>query len=102
MADAALVLDGSTLRLSGPVTLTTAGPLTAQGRPLLGRLPPEATLDLSKVTRVDSAGVALLVEFWRLREREGARLEFVAIPAELQPLLQLYGLEAVFGTGSSG
>lgn len=102
MADATLVLDGSTLRLSGPVTLNTAVPLMAQGRPLLARLPPEATLDLSKVTRVDSAGVALLVEFWRLREREGARLEFVSIPAELQPLLQLYDLEAVFGTGSSG
>lgn len=102
MADAALILDGSTLRLSGPVTRNTAGPLTAQGRSLLARLPPEATLDLSQVTRVDSAGVAMLVEFWRLREREGAHLAFVSMPAELQPLLQLYDLEAVFGNGSSG
>ncbi|WP_296758434.1 STAS domain-containing protein [Thioalkalivibrio sp.] len=102
MADAALVLDGSTLKLSGPITLNTAGPLTVQGRSLLAGLPLEATLDLSQVTRVDSAGVAMLVEFWRLREVAGARLEFVSIPAELQPLLQLYDLEAVFGTGSSG
>jgi len=102
VADAALVLDGSTLKLSGPITLNTAGPLTVQGRSLLARLPPEATLDLSQVTRVDSAGVAMLVEFWRLREGVGGRLEFVSIPAELQPLLQLYDLEAVFGTGASG
>nr|WP_296748056.1 STAS domain-containing protein [Thioalkalivibrio sp.] len=101
MVDAALVLDGSTLKLSGPVTLNTAGPLTVQGRLLLARLPPDATLDLSRVTRVDSAGVAMLVEFWRLRKLKGARLEFVSIPAELQPLLQLYDLEAVFGTGAS-
>ena len=102
MAEATLVVDGSTLRLSGPVTLNTAGPLTARGRALLTGFPAEATLDLSKVTRVDSAGVAMLVEFWRLREREGGRLEFVSIPAELRPLLQLYDLEAVFGTDSSG
>ncbi|MFO8002829.1 lipid asymmetry maintenance protein MlaB [Thioalkalivibrio sp.] len=102
MTEATLVVDGSTLRLSGPATLQTAGPLAARGRALLTGLPAEATLDLSKVTRVDSAGVAMLVEFWRQREHQGGRLEFVSIPAELRPLLQLYGLETVFGTDASG
>jgi phospholipid transport system transporter-binding protein len=101
VADAGLVLDGSTLRLSGPVTLNTVAPLTARGRNLLAGLPPAATLDLSRVTRVDSAGVAMLVEFWRLREREGGGLEFVSFPAELQPLLQLYDLEDMFVPGAA-
>jgi len=99
VADAALVRDGSTLRLSGPVTLNTVTPLTAQGRELLLELPAAATLDLSRVTRVDSAGVAMLVEFWRLRERLGRGLEFASIPTELRPLLQLYDLEDMFVPG---
>lgn len=97
MADPALVLDGAELRLSGPVTLNTVALLLARGRDLLTRLPERATLDLSGVTRIDSAGVAMLVEFWRLREREGMRLELAAVPPELQPFLRLYALEPVFG-----
>lgn len=97
MADPALALDGAVLRLSGPVTLNTVNLLLARGRKLLARLPDAATLDLSGVTRIDSAGVAMLVELWRLRERGGTRLDFAAIPAELQPFLQLYALEPVFG-----
>jgi phospholipid transport system transporter-binding protein len=101
LADPTLVLDGDVLRLSGPVTLNTVTPLLDRGRGLLARLPVEATLDLSGVTRIDSAGVAMLVEFWRLCERGGARLDFAAIPAELQPFLQLYALEPVFGLATS-
>lgn len=97
MADPALVLDGSVLRLSGPVTLHTVTPLVTQARRLLARHPHMATLDLSGVTRIDSAGVALLVEVWRLRERTGGRLEFASLPDDLQPFLQLYSLEPVFG-----
>ena len=101
VADPALVLDGSVLRLSGPVTLTTVTPLMVSARRLLPGLPEAVTLDLSGVTRIDSAGVAMLVEVWRLRERAGARLDFSAIPAELQPFLQLYSLEPVFGLAAS-
>lgn len=97
VADPALALDGTVLRLSGPITLNTVTPLLARGRELLPRLPDETTLDLAGVTRIDSAGVAMLLEFWRLRSRGGARLEFAAIPEELRPLLQLYALEPVFG-----
>lgn len=98
VGDAALVVDGSTLRLSGPVTLNTVRALMAQGREILVRRPAVTTLDLAHVTRVDSVGVAMLVEFWRLRESGGGRLAFVSMPAELQPLLQLYGLENLFDT----
>jgi phospholipid transport system transporter-binding protein len=97
VADPTLVLDGAVLRLSGPVTLNTVTLLLERGRGLLARLPDAVTLDLSGVTRIDSAGVAMLVELWRLRERGGVRLDFAAIPAELQPFLQLYALEPVFG-----
>lgn len=101
MAEPSLVLDGSVLRLSGPVTLNTVASLLSRGRRFLARLPEAGTLDLSGVTRIDSAGAAMLVEFWRQRERSGASLRFAAIPADLQPLLQLYALEPVFAVAAS-
>ncbi|TVP88158.1 MAG: STAS domain-containing protein [Thioalkalivibrio sp.] len=100
MAEPSLVLDGAVLRLAGPVTLNTVAPLMARGRGLLAALPEAGTLDLSGVTRIDSAGAAMLVEFWRQRERSGASLGFAAIPEDLQPLLELYALEPVFGVAA--
>lgn len=97
MAEATLVLDGPVMRVTGPITFNTVRPLLARGRELLSGMPPAGTLDLSTVSRVDSAGVALLVEFWRLRVLQGARLGFTGIPPELMPLLQLYRLDAVLG-----
>lgn len=100
MTEPSLVLDGDVLRLSGPVTLNTVKTLMARGRGLLAELPDPGTLDLSGVTRVDSAGAAMLVEFWRQREGSGASLGFAAIPEDLQPLLELYALEPVFGVAA--
>lgn len=97
MAEASLALEGTVLRIAGPITFNSAGPLLARGRELLSRRPPPDTLDLANVSRIDSAGVALLVELWRLSALAGAPLGFTGIPQELMPLLQLYGLEAVFG-----
>ncbi|WP_025367587.1 STAS domain-containing protein [Thioalkalivibrio paradoxus] len=95
MADASLVLEGSTLRFSGPLTFATVAALMTRGQELLPRLPASAELDLSGATRVDSAGVALLVEFWRQRERVGGRLVWTAVPEGLRPLLVLYHLESL-------
>ncbi|AGA34271.1 anti-sigma-factor antagonist [Thioalkalivibrio nitratireducens DSM 14787] len=91
------MLEGATLRFSGPLTFATAPALMARGEELLPRLPPSAALDLSGATRVDSAGIALLVEFWRQRERAGARLVWTAVPEDLRPLLVLYRLEELLG-----
>ena len=96
MGEATLVVEDSTLRLSGPVTMNTVSALAAQGLEILARIPAVVTLDLARVTRVDSVGVAMLVAFWRLRENGGGRLTFVSMPAELRPLLELYGLENLF------
>ncbi|NTV12259.1 MAG: STAS domain-containing protein, partial [Zoogloea sp.] len=49
--------EGSRLILSGPMTMDTASALRAAGRPLVAGASRE--VDLSGVTAVDSAGVAV-------------------------------------------
>lgn len=101
MADPALSVDGERLRLSGPITFTTAAALFARARQLLPGLPPSGVLDLEGATRVDSAGVALLVEFMRLRAEAGADLRLESVPGDVLPLLELYGLQEWLETGNT-
>ncbi len=53
-----------------------------------------STIDLSEVTRVDSAGVALLVHFVALIRRQGKAAQLVGKSENLQTLVSLYNLPA--------
>lgn len=99
MADASLAWQDSTLSLSGPLTYATVqGLLQSIDAKTIAKHGLD-TVDLSSVSRVDSAGLALLVELWRLRQEseggEGAGLRFAGLPAEIRPMLALYDLEEI-------
>ncbi|WEF28633.1 lipid asymmetry maintenance protein MlaB [Klebsiella aerogenes] len=51
-------------------------------------------IDLNEVTRVDSAGVALLVHFVALIRRQGKEVQLVGKSENLQTLVSLYNLPA--------
>ncbi|MFH3432763.1 lipid asymmetry maintenance protein MlaB [Klebsiella aerogenes] len=53
-----------------------------------------STIDLSDVSRVDSAGVALLVHFVALARRQGKTAQVVGKSENLQTLVSLYNLPA--------
>jgi phospholipid transport system transporter-binding protein len=52
-------------------------------------------VDLSGVTRSESAGIALLLEWQRLARQSGRRIEFLNPPPQLQSLLKFFDLERV-------
>jgi phospholipid transport system transporter-binding protein len=58
-------------------------------------------IDLAQVTRTDSAGLALLVEWLREASRRGARVELVNFPAQMLALAGAANLEHVL-TGKKG
>ena len=93
---AAIVREGDALRLSGPVTMESAGFLAAQGRALLAGAPGQAvrTLDFAGATAVDSAAVSLVVELMRAA---GTRLAIAHPPASLASLAGLYGAAELVG-----
>ena len=53
----------------------------------------ELVIDLSRVTRTDSAGLALLIE-WLRRAREANRpLRFTGMPPQVETLVRVNGLQ---------
>lgn len=53
----------------------------------------EVVIDLARVTRVDSAGLALLIDWLQRAERAGRPLRFANIPETVQTLLRISGLD---------
>ena len=54
------------------------------------------TIDLSQVSKADSAGLALMVEWQRLARDGQQPLRFVHIPEQLRRLIRVSGLEKLF------
>jgi len=95
-----------TFELRGPVTFASAGTLLQAGRAAFAGKGAVA-VNLAGVTRVDSAGLSLLLEWLRLAHREGRALRFTALPDKLLAIARLSGVDGLLtdgysGTGSSG
>lgn len=75
-------------RLGGELSFATVPQIRRQTATLLSSLP----LDLSGVTRADSAGVALLLE---LRRRHGQPLPVTGLPSQLASLIEFFNLGAM-------
>ncbi len=52
-------------------------------------------IDLAQVTRTDSAGLALLVQWMREASRQGARVELLNLPTQMLALADAANLEEV-------
>lgn len=94
-------MSAARVEAAGEWRLAVHGPLrfaTVTG--LLGGLPAapgNLTLDLSAVDGVDSAGLALLVEWQRRARAAGGRLEFTGAPAQLRRLAEIGGVDTLLG-----
>jgi len=95
MSDAELhMVDGGHFELRGPVIFATAGELLTAGNHLFAGVT-EISLDLSKVTRVDSAALALLIEWLRQANQADHTLKFTGMPEKLRSIARLTGTEHI-------
>jgi phospholipid transport system transporter-binding protein len=56
---------------------------------------PLISIDLAGVTRSDSAGLALLIEWLRESERLGKTITFLNMPVQMQSIARVCGLEGI-------
>jgi phospholipid transport system transporter-binding protein len=79
--------------LAGPLTINNvAGVLAASvGVPL----PSTGRVDLKGVDPIDSAGVAILLEWKRRALAEGMQLAFENVPPTMASLAELYGVDVL-------
>lgn len=81
--------------ISGAMTFESAPALYLEARPLLTSQ--VSMVSLAEVTRIDSAGLALLLEWQADARARGSRLEFVDAPADLLRLAVLSESKSLLG-----
>jgi len=86
-------------RLAGPLTLGEIGRLLAEGRTRAAG--GDLRVDLSAVTEADSAALALLLDWLRAARAAGHALTVSGLPAGLESLAALYGIDTLLTTESS-
>ena len=88
------------LALTGELSFDTVPTVLAQTAAYAGRadLPERLVLDFSAITGVDSAAVALLLEWRRMAAQRGKTLVFANLPANLLALAELYGVADLIGS----
>jgi phospholipid transport system transporter-binding protein len=87
------------VEVSGALTFETVPQFFAASGSWLGAGSGALTVDLRGVTRIDSAGVALLLE-WRQEARQAGRaLAYTAIPEQVQHMIRVNGLSQAFNHG---
>ncbi len=53
------------------------------------------SIDLAGVTHSDSAGLALLIQWFRQAKKEAKKVEFLHVPAKMQALAKVSNLDKV-------
>jgi phospholipid transport system transporter-binding protein len=72
---------------------TVPGLLSSTARSMRGEGAIE--VDLAGVTRADSAGLALLIEWTAASDRVGRKIRFIHVPAQLLSIARVCGLEEI-------
>ena len=91
-----LVADGTgRFRLSGAAIVPTVTLLRTTGLRAFAASTGEIVVDLSAVARVDSAGLALLIDWLAWARAAGRVLRFVSPPGALLALARLSDVEAL-------
>lgn len=91
--DSSLTVHEGTIKVHGPLTFATVPSLFIESSSII-TASETVTIDLQDVSRSDSAGIALLVEWLRTA---GSRARFVNVPAQLRRLIHVSGLARAFG-----
>jgi phospholipid transport system transporter-binding protein len=86
--------DEGRIELVGDLTFETVGALLARG-PDTVQAENGTVVDLAKVTRADSAGLALMVEWLRRARRRNARIEIINMPEQMRSIARMSKLDGV-------
>ncbi len=81
--------------VSSDLTFFTTAALWKTARKSLEKAPSSIVIDLGNVQRIDSAGLALLVEWLKIAKQLGKTLTYRQCPPQLGPIAQVYDLESL-------
>lgn len=95
--------EGDRLKVEGKITMETAAGLLDAGRALCGQIECSSgrVIDLSGVTAVDSAAIAVVLAWMRAARASGRSLRLEGVPPQLHSLASLYDLSEVLPLGTA-
>jgi anti-anti-sigma factor len=83
------------LRLLGAIDYDNAPSLATQFDGYLNTKPHELSLDMSEVTHINSAGMALLISCFRKAKEKGIVLQFCSVPSQLARIAALTRVDKI-------
>lgn len=96
MSQAALLADtDGQWKIQGDLSFATSAELYESARAAMATRMP-ASVDLAEVDRVDSSGVALMIDWLRAVRAAGQSLAFHNVPAHMQKIAELCGVGHLF------
>lgn len=84
------------VEVHGELTFTTVPKLCACSAAIVGCRSTVITIDMKHVSRADSAGLALMVEWLRLARDDNRQLRFIEVPQQVRQLTRVTGLDGAF------
>ena len=94
MKDAGIQADGAgRYRMSGAATVPTVAALRTAGLNAFKAGSGDITVDLGALTRVDGAGLALLIDWLAWARSAGRSMRFTSLPESLRALARLCDVE---------
>ena len=91
----AFVVDGNRWQFRGALTFDDAMAVVQAARAL--PLPESGTVDLAGLAHADSSALAVMLALRRRAAAEGGALRFTSVPAMLDSLAKVYGVDHVLG-----
>lgn len=95
MSKAAIQHSDGCFTISGELTFATVTALLEQSRALFAQADEAIEVDLGAVERVDSAGLALLIEWLRLAREKGQAIRFSHLPQQMKAIAAASDLDSI-------
>lgn len=89
-------VDDHRAELSGELLFDTVVPLMKEGRYMMAASKGQWCVDMARVSRVSSVGVALLLDWIRLASESDVEFKIEAMPSHLEPIISISDLDELF------
>jgi len=87
--------DANHFVIRGELNMQTVPAVAESAHGVFKQLSGEVSVDLSGVSRADSAGLALLIELQRLSRQQQCAIRFLHLPEQLRQILHLSELDDI-------
>lgn len=84
------------LPLEGEIDLHVSPQVSASLNAMIVQKPPELVVDLSKVTYIDSSGLAALIEAMQNVDKYGGKFALCSLQEGVRPIFEIARLDQVF------